>query len=400
MYSSTTELENASSQIINAINKMSEENFKRMTEIMTEYSYSCYFFYGLKIDALATGNYAYSDPRKNEDYLIFASKNQVQNWFVYYDSETKAYNPARINNVIEYFNNNVSICIDYINEIQQQMDINQDFDKVQSLYGSEKFQICKRVAQFYAGLKFWGKDTEVENAVNGRSGADYFFKITQLKTIATKFNNTYTDVYQKLQKRTATDIDIKKYNGGFYIPECSFSSDKLAAEYQQNKEEYQRHVQDLYKCLLSVNELTLCYNQAVQGANNFNIGGSDDTTIINQNTITQVLNCCKDEQNKVFEKMEELVKTNTVDDLTARTVLLEKSISEIRELLNNMANSPEEAKQLNTILDEALNSRIQEIEESINTLNVYIVIIFIILFILFIIIVCGFGFTYVKMFKR
>lgn len=400
MTSSTSELENASSQIINAINKCSEQNFKRMTEIMTEYAYSSYFFYGLDPSKTASGSYECADPRRNEDYQLFASKNQVQKWFVYYNSTEQVLNAAHINKVIDFFNQEVDVCIAYIKDIRNSMKI-KEFDDVKTkLYESDQFKTCKTIMEFYAGLIFWGKYDAIKNVMGNKSEASYTFTNAKLQTIKEAFNNTYTRAITSLCSRTANDKEIEKYNAGFYINECSFASEGLAAEYEKNKVEYQAQVDKLFDVLRSTNELTLCYNRAIKGSTSYNVLGSERTQFIDNTTITQILSCCKEEQNKVLQKMEELTEKNNVNDLAARTEALEKSIAGIRNLFINITDDPEELAKLNEILDGSLIDRTREIEESINILNISIVIIFIILFVLFMVVIGGFSIMLVKFMRK
>ena len=263
-------IETASAAILKAIDKCQEENFKTMTLCMTKYKWSSYFFYGSDISTVGKGNFKFSDPRKNEDYQNFASSNQVQKYFIYYDSDN-VFKLGNINEFVQWCDDNFVICKTYVQELENTLEDKTDFDKIETLYDSPTFQMCQKLSRMYAGIDFWGKKSALEEYLNSRK-APYAFNKNQINELCTnQFKNNYNDSFKSLSVRTTSYDELKNNVGGFYIDECSFAPKELKEEYEKTKEEYNKNVQQLFKLLAGSPSLTVCYNQATQAGNNYDV---------------------------------------------------------------------------------------------------------------------------------
>jgi hypothetical protein len=254
--------------------------------------------------------------------------------------------------------------------------------------------MCQFISRVYAGVDFWGKKTLLDNYLSNGKAPYAFTKDEIDKLSRNQFKNNYNISFKALTTKTTSYEDIKNNFGGFYINECSFAPKELKDEYDEKKASYDKSVQQLFQLLAASDNLKVCYNQAQQSGNNYNING-ENNTVLDCNSITQIMNCCEDENDKLLKQIEEASKGNS-KSLEARVDLLENSILEIRKSISNISDDETQEARLNVLLDEAMKKRMTEIQEDIKTINSYLLTVVICVIVLFLIVVFGFGFTVMK----
>lgn len=264
---SDTEKTQGAMAALNALNKISDSEFKSMQSIQQQFAWTTYYF---PSDEMLTPTinmlYRLNDPRNKYDanpsdtiFIDFASRFHVPYKFVYMNDDGKP---------------NASDMTKAADEIAQRI----TNGKVQEDVGY--------ISQLIAGIRYLNKSKQFET---------YMRQV--MNTTSEALNTVYSQCGSGIEKYTQmlerffqfSSEQIKKENLYIVCESCSYASSDLKSQYESIKKRYNQLLTELLDIVKSSSQLTLCYNLANTGDT---VVDGDDNAV--KTNVNQIINCAGD----------------------------------------------------------------------------------------------------------
>lgn len=299
---SENDIINAASAAMQMIDKLNDQRFKRMNQIVNLFMLTTFYHFGGNLaDSCkpdSRNEIKVKDPRfvcvarqsdQDPEYLYFLDyvlQYKVWQRIPVYDSNAKnTITGEKCTFYPESFNSILNWLIASLDNSDFETKFRADSHKIKwsnvlaSLYYFDKLESFKQYA------------IEIFNMSENKINAICALPKNTLYPIADV--QTYESAIQKLQQLIGLSRFSGMSNHAFvFIPEASYCTQALKDEYISIKKEYDRAVEDIKTILQQSAELTLCWNAASMGSNFI-----AETTALNGGTVSvghnlqQVMNC-------------------------------------------------------------------------------------------------------------